>query len=81
MPLTLTGRRIRLGKSATFDEYREQGRYMDKDQFVDFVLSFDVYRRRCEADRRPHDGVVRNDLVRAVIAGMVPAGGRPLRAE
>jgi hypothetical protein len=39
----LTGKRVWLGKSTNFDEYRDQSRYLDKDQLVDYVLSADTY--------------------------------------
>jgi hypothetical protein len=53
----LTDKRVWLGHSNSFDEYRDMSRALDKDQMVDYVLSIPTYRARSYLDE---DWVVNN---------------------
>jgi hypothetical protein len=53
----LTDRRVRVGGSKFFDEYRQMGQDLDRDQLVDFVLNIGVYTDDRYLDR---DWVVNN---------------------
>jgi hypothetical protein len=53
----LTGERVWIGNSKTFDVYKAMSRYLDKDQLVDYVLSIEIYTDRSYIDK---DWIVNN---------------------